>query len=83
MRSFNLNKITSLGLRIALIMVVMAGCVYGGRVEYNDDVLSGIKYAVVMKGGRTRLLYIFSWLTIRRVVRLNIGTLTRTELSYG
>lgn len=42
MRSFNLNKITSLGLRIALIMVIMAGCVYGGRVEYNDDVLSGI-----------------------------------------
>lgn len=41
MRSFNLNKITSLGLRIALIMVVMAGCIYGGRVEY-DDVLSGI-----------------------------------------
>lgn len=42
MRSFNLNKITSLGLRIALIMVVMAECVYGGRVEYNDDILSGI-----------------------------------------
>lgn len=25
-----------------IILIVVAGCVYGGRVEYTDDVLSGM-----------------------------------------
>lgn len=27
-----------------IILIVVAGCVYGGRVEYTDDVLSGMSY---------------------------------------
>lgn len=28
--------------RVIIILIVVAGCVYGGRVEYTDDVLSGM-----------------------------------------
>lgn len=42
MKPYNLNRITPLLLRIALIIAIMAGCIYSGRVEYNDDVLSGM-----------------------------------------
>lgn len=28
--------------RAIIILIVVAGCVYGGRVEYTDDVLSGM-----------------------------------------
>lgn len=42
MKPYNLNRITSLLLRIALIIAIMVGCIYSSRVEYNDDVLSGM-----------------------------------------
>ena len=42
MKPYSLNRITSLLLRIALIIAIMAGCIYSGHVEYNDDVLSGM-----------------------------------------
>lgn len=42
MKPYSLNRITSLLLRIALIIAIMAGCIYSSRVEYNDDVLSGM-----------------------------------------
>lgn len=44
MKPYNLNRITSLLLRIALIIAIMAGCIYSSRVEYNDDVLSGMSF---------------------------------------
>lgn len=28
--------------RAIIILIVVAGCVYGGKVEYTDDVLSGM-----------------------------------------
>lgn len=28
--------------RTIIILFVVAGCIYGGRVEYTDDVLSGM-----------------------------------------
>lgn len=40
----NANRITALILKAILTVVVVAGCVYGGRVEYTDDVLSGMSY---------------------------------------
>lgn len=39
-----MNKISKYVLRVILVVIVVAGCVYGGRVEYNDDVLSGMSY---------------------------------------
>lgn len=42
MNNFNLNRTTSVIIRIVLTMAIMAGCIYSGRVEYNDDVLSGM-----------------------------------------
>lgn len=42
MKQYSLNRITSLLLRIALIIAIMGGCIYSSRVEYNDDVLSGM-----------------------------------------
>lgn len=42
MKPYSLNRITSLLLRIALIIAIMAGCIYSSRAEYNDDVLSGM-----------------------------------------
>lgn len=38
----NANSITAFILKAILAIVVVAGCVYGGRVEYTDDVLSGM-----------------------------------------
>lgn len=37
-----MNKISEYTLKAILVIVVVAGCIYGGRVEYNDDVLSGM-----------------------------------------
>lgn len=42
MKNFNLNKTTSAVIRITLVAALMAGCIYSGRVEYNDEVLSGM-----------------------------------------
>jgi hypothetical protein len=37
-----MNKISKYIIQAILIAIVIAGCVYGGRVEYIDDVLSGM-----------------------------------------
>ena len=37
-----MNKTTEYTLKALLAMAVVAGCVYGWRVEYNDEVLSGM-----------------------------------------
>jgi hypothetical protein len=37
-----MNKISKYTLQSILIAIVIAGCVYGGRTEYTDDVLSGM-----------------------------------------
>ena len=45
-----MNKTTEYTLKALLAMAVVAGCVYGGRVEYNDEVLSGmslVKYQYI------------------------------------
>lgn len=42
MKTYDLNRASRLALRIVLVIAVMAGCIYSGRVEYNDDVLSGM-----------------------------------------
>lgn len=42
MKTYDLNRASRLALRIALVIAVMAGCIYSGHVEYNDDVLSGM-----------------------------------------
>lgn len=42
MKNYDLNRASRLALRIALVIAVMAGCIYSSRVEYNDDVLSGM-----------------------------------------
>ena len=42
MKNYDLNRASRLALRIALIIAIMAGCIYSSRVEYNDDVLSGM-----------------------------------------
>lgn len=42
MKTYDLNRASRLAIRIALVIAVMAGCIYSSRVEYNDDVLSGM-----------------------------------------
>lgn len=42
MKTYDLNRASRLALRIVLVIAVMAGCIYSSRVEYNDDVLSGM-----------------------------------------
>lgn len=37
-----MNKISKHLLTIIIALVTIAGCIYAGRVEYNDDVLSGM-----------------------------------------
>ncbi len=37
-----MNAITKNILKALLAAIVVAGCVYAGRVEYNDDVISGM-----------------------------------------
>lgn len=37
-----MNKIGKYTVKAALITIVVAGCIYGGRVEYNDTVTSGM-----------------------------------------
>ncbi len=37
-----MNKIIKYTLQSIIIAIVIAGCIYGGRVEYTDDVLSGM-----------------------------------------
>ena len=54
-----MNATTKNLLTVLLAIIVIAGCVYGGRVEYNDDVLSGMsdekyKYIHDRIGGGSR-----------------------------
>lgn len=42
MKTYDLDRASRLAIRIALVIAVMAGCIYSGHVEYNDDVLSGM-----------------------------------------
>lgn len=37
-----MNKTSKYIIQAILIAIVIAGCVYGGRTEYTDDVLSGM-----------------------------------------
>ena len=37
-----MNKTSKYIIQAILIAIVIAGCVYGGRAEYTDDVLSGM-----------------------------------------
>lgn len=37
-----MNKISKYTLQSIIIAIAIAGCIYGGRVEYTDDVLSGM-----------------------------------------
>ena len=37
-----MNQISKHLLTIILSIVIIAGCIYAGRTEYNDDVLSGM-----------------------------------------
>lgn len=38
----SMNRFSKHLLTIITAIVVIAGCIYAGRVEYNDDVLSGM-----------------------------------------
>lgn len=38
----NMNRISKHLLTITIAIVTIVGCIYAGRVEYNDDVLSGM-----------------------------------------
>ena len=37
-----MNRISKHLLTIVVAVVTIAGCIYAGRIEYNDDVLSGM-----------------------------------------
>lgn len=37
-----MNKISKYTIQAILIAIVVAGCIYSSRVEYTDDVLSGM-----------------------------------------
>nr|WP_288795935.1 hypothetical protein [uncultured Bacteroides sp.] len=37
-----MNKISKYTLQSIIIAIAIAGCIYGGRVEYTDDILSGM-----------------------------------------
>jgi hypothetical protein len=37
-----MNKISKYIIQAILIAIVVAGCIYSSRVEYTDDVLSGM-----------------------------------------
>lgn len=37
-----MNKISKYIILVILIAIVIAGCVYSARVEYTDDILSGM-----------------------------------------
>ena len=37
-----MNKISKHLLTVIIAITVIAGCIYAGKVEYNDDVLSGM-----------------------------------------
>lgn len=37
-----MNKRTKLFITLLAAITVIGGCIYSGRVEYNDDVLSGM-----------------------------------------
>lgn len=37
-----MNKISKYMIQAILIAIVVAGCIYSSRVEYTDDVLSGM-----------------------------------------
>ena len=38
----NINNLSKHLLTIIAAIIVIAGCIYAGRTEYNDDVLSGM-----------------------------------------
>lgn len=37
-----MSRIIGYAVKTLLAITVVAGCIYGGRVEYNDEVLSGM-----------------------------------------
>ena len=37
-----MNKTSKYTIQAILIAIVVAGCIYSGRVEYTDDILSGM-----------------------------------------
>ena len=37
-----MNRISKHLLTVVVAIVAIAGCIYAGRTEYNDDVLSGM-----------------------------------------
>lgn len=37
-----MNKTSKYFIQAILIAIVVAGCIYSGRVEYTDDILSGM-----------------------------------------
>lgn len=41
-----MNKISKYVLKTLLVMLTVAGCVYGGRVDYNDAVESEMGYEI-------------------------------------
>lgn len=54
----NMNRINKHLLTLIAAIAIIAGCVYAGRVEYNDDILSGMsadKYQYIHDslGGRS------------------------------
>lgn len=38
----NMNRVNKHLLSIVVAVVTIAGCIYAGQTEYNDDVLSGM-----------------------------------------
>lgn len=38
----NMNKLSKHLLTVIATIILIAGCIYAGRTEYNDDVLSGM-----------------------------------------
>lgn len=38
----NMNSLSKNLFTVVAAIIVIAGCVYAGKVEYNDDVLSGM-----------------------------------------
>lgn len=37
-----MNKGTKIAIKIATAIIIISGCIYSGRVEYNDDILSSM-----------------------------------------
>ena len=48
----DLNKLSKQIVLVIASIIVIAGCIYAGRVEYSDDILSGMsdaKYLYIKK----------------------------------